>query len=145
MALNPRPFEAALAATVSAMAPILIELPADEPERARRFWEALLETTLESRASADGRGWQAEYEGVALGLHERGAGPGDRFSLPYFPVPDLAAALERVRAFGGEIVHPGERWVICRDSEGTPFGLVASRGESSGAGSSPATRRRDPS
>lgn len=51
-------------------------------------------------------------------------GPGDRFSLPYFPVADLAAALERVRALGGEIVHPGERWVICRDCEGTPFGLA---------------------
>jgi hypothetical protein len=32
--------------------------------------------------------------------------------------------LERVRALGGEIIHPGERWVICRDSEGTPFGLA---------------------
>jgi len=30
--------------------------------------------------------------------------------------------LERVRALGGEIIHPGEHWVICRDSEGTPFG-----------------------
>jgi class 3 adenylate cyclase len=65
-----------------------------------------------------------EYEGIVLGLHERGAGPGDRFSLPYFPVADLVAAVERVRALGGEIVHPGEHWVICRDSEGTPFGLA---------------------
>ena len=102
----------------------LIELPADEPERARRFWQELLETTLERRQPEDGHGWQAEYEGIAFGLHERGSGPGDRFSLPYFPVDDLAAAAERVVALGGEIVHPGERWVICRDSEGTPFGLA---------------------
>ena len=61
-----------------------------------------------------------------FGLHERGPGPGDRFSLPYFPVADLTAAVERVRALGGEIVHPGKRWVICRDSEGTPFGLDGS-------------------
>jgi predicted enzyme related to lactoylglutathione lyase len=59
-----------------------------------------------------------------LGLHERGAGPGDRFSLPYFPVADLAAAVEPVQAPGGEVVHPSERWVICRDSQGTPFGLA---------------------
>jgi predicted enzyme related to lactoylglutathione lyase len=59
-----------------------------------------------------------------FGLHERGAGPGDRFSLPYFPVADLADAVERVRQLGGEIIHPGERWVICRDSEGTPFALA---------------------
>jgi len=102
----------------------LIELPADEPDRARRFWEGLLETPLESRQAEDGRGWQAEYEGVVVGLHERGSGPGDRFSLPYFPVADLVAATERVCALGGEIVHAGERWVICRDSEGTPFALA---------------------
>jgi len=59
-----------------------------------------------------------------VGLHERGSGPGDRFSLPYFAVEDLVVALEQVRALGGEIVHSGERWVICRDSEGTPFGLA---------------------
>ncbi len=113
---------------VSALSlPFLIELPADEPKRALRFWEGLLETTLEPRRSGQGSGWQADLEGIALGLHERGSGPGDRFSLPYFPVADLPAALERVRAFGGEIVHPGERWAICRDSEGTPFGLAAAR------------------
>lgn len=106
--------------------PFLIELPADEPERARRFWEELLQTTLAPRQPEEGRGWQAEYEGITFGLHERGPGPGDRFSLPYFPVADLAAAVERVRALGGAIVHPGERWVICRDSEGTPFGLAGS-------------------
>jgi predicted enzyme related to lactoylglutathione lyase len=104
----------------------LIELPADDAERARRFWQGLLETTLESRRPEDGSGWQAEYEGITLGLHARGSGPGDRFSLPYFPVVDLDAAVERVRALGGEIVHPGGRWVICRDSEGTPFGLSGS-------------------
>jgi predicted enzyme related to lactoylglutathione lyase len=104
----------------------LIELPADEPERARRFWEELLEMTLERRLPEEGRGWQAGYGGIVVGLHERGPGPGDRFSLPYFPVVDLPAAVERVRVLGGEIVHAGERWVICRDSEGTPFGLAGS-------------------
>lgn len=102
---------------------ILIELPADDPARARRFWQELLGTVLEPRTAQQGRGYQAELDTVSLGLHERGAGPGDRFSLPYFPVDDLAAALERVTALGGEIVHPGEHFAICRDSEGTPFGL----------------------
>jgi len=103
----------------------LIELPADEPERARRFWEGLLETSFEGRRPEDGRGWETEHEGILVGLHQRGSGPGDRFSLPYFPVADLTAAVERVRVLGGEIVHPGDRWVICRDSEGTPFALAA--------------------
>jgi uncharacterized protein len=102
----------------------LIELPADDPDRARRFWEGLLEISLSSRRPEQGEGWQGDNQGIQLGLHKRGRGPGDRFSLPYFPVDDLEAALERVRVLGGEIVHPGDSWVICRDSEGTPFGLA---------------------
>lgn len=58
-----------------------------------------------------------------MGLHARGAGPGDSFSLPYFEVADVAEALDRVAALGGSVVHSGERWAICRDSEGSPFGL----------------------
>jgi predicted enzyme related to lactoylglutathione lyase len=106
------------------MPPFLIEFPADDSERAQRFWQGLLQTRLASRDPEQGRGWQIEHEGIVFGLHERGGGPGDRFSLPYFPVTDLVAAVERVRELGGEIVHPGERWAICRDSEGTPFGLA---------------------
>jgi len=82
--------------------------------------------TFEGRRTEHGRGWEAEHEGILVGLHQRGTGPGDRFSLPYFPVVDLADAVERVRLLGGEIVHPGDRWVICRDSEGTPFALASS-------------------
>jgi predicted enzyme related to lactoylglutathione lyase len=107
--------------------PFLLELPADVPERARRFWEELLGTNLVERRPEEGQGWQAEHAGIVLGLHERGPGPGDRFALPYFAVPDLPAALELVRALGGEVVHPGERWAICRDSEGTPFGLAGAK------------------
>jgi predicted enzyme related to lactoylglutathione lyase len=101
----------------------LVEFPADEPDRARRFWQELLELQLAERKPNEGQGWQGEYAGFTLGVHERGQGPGDRFSLPYFAVADLPRALERVRDLGGEVVHPGERWAVCRDSEGTPFGL----------------------
>jgi predicted enzyme related to lactoylglutathione lyase len=45
--------------------------------------------------------------------------------LPYFTVDDIAEALERVRQLGGSIIHPGGRWAICRDSEGSPFGLAS--------------------
>jgi predicted enzyme related to lactoylglutathione lyase len=44
--------------------------------------------------------------------------------LPYFAVEDLTVALERVRVLGGSVVHPGEKWAICKDSEGSPFGLT---------------------
>jgi predicted enzyme related to lactoylglutathione lyase len=103
----------------------LLEFPADDPERARRFWAALLGVELGQRSDGEGRGWQTHSEaGVEVGVHERGTGPGDTFSLPYFAVSDVAATLEQVQALGGSVVHPGERWAICKDSEGTPFGVA---------------------
>jgi predicted enzyme related to lactoylglutathione lyase len=106
--------------------PSLIEFPADDPERARRFWAGLLEVPLDERSADEGAGWQThDGPGLAVGVHERGRGPGDTVSLPYFTVADLPSALERVTAGGGSVVHPGERWAICRDSEGSPFGLAA--------------------
>jgi predicted enzyme related to lactoylglutathione lyase len=102
----------------------LLEFPADDPERARRFWSGLLGVELEARRDGEGRGWQTRSGGPDFGIHERGSGPGDTFSLPYFAVSDVAAALERVAALGGSVVHPGEQWAICRDSEGTPFGVA---------------------
>ena len=106
----------------------LIEFPADDPDRALRFWSGLLGVDLAERGQAEGRGWQTHSVGPALGVHERGAGPGDTASLPYFSVPDMEAALEQVRRLGGSVIHPGAQWAICRDSEGSPFGLaLASR------------------
>ena len=101
----------------------LIEFPADDTERALRFWRGLLGLDLAERGTGEGAGWVADAGGVRLGVHERGRGPGDTASLPYFPVPDMTSALRKVEDLGGQIVHPGERWSICRDSEGTPFAL----------------------
>jgi predicted enzyme related to lactoylglutathione lyase len=104
--------------------PSLVEFPADDPERARRFWSGLLGVSLDERTEAEGSGWQTHTEGTSLGVHARGTGPGDTVSLPYFAVPDMEAALDRVKALGGSVIHPGSRWAICRDSEGSPFGLA---------------------
>ncbi len=104
----------------------LVEFPADDPERARRFWSGLLGLELAERHGGEGDGWQThEPGGPAVGVHERGRGPGDTFSLPYFAVEDLEHALGRVTELGGTVIHPGERWAICKDSEGSPFGLGA--------------------
>lgn len=104
--------------------PSLIEFPADDPDRARRFWSELLGTPLEPRDERQGEGWQTRSPAPAIGVHARGRGPGDSFSLPYFTVDDLEASLARVEALGGSVVHPGPTWSVCRDSEGTPFGLA---------------------
>ena len=103
----------------------LIEFPADDAGRARRFWRGVLGVELAPRRAEAGSGWEIDDDDLRLGLHERGPGPGDTASLPYFTVADLDAALERVRALGGSVIHPGERWAVCRDSEGSPFALAA--------------------
>ena len=107
--------------------PSLVEFPADDAERARRFWAGVLEAPLDPRTPEQGEGWQTAPAGdaAAVGVHARGRGPGDSFSLPYFTVADLPAAVARVPELGGSVVHPGERWAICRDSEGNPFALAA--------------------
>ena len=106
----------------------LVEFPADDPERARHFWANLLDVELEDRQAREGEGWQTHSGAPAVGIHARGRGPGDSFSLPYFAVDDVAEALKRVEALGGSVIHPGEAWAICKDSEGTPFGLARQGG-----------------
>jgi predicted enzyme related to lactoylglutathione lyase len=103
----------------------LVEFPADDAERALSFWRGVLGVSLEPRGASDGAGWEASEDGLRLGIHERGSGPGDTASLPYFTVADLPAVLERIDEHGGSVIHPGERWAICRDSEGSPFALAA--------------------
>jgi predicted enzyme related to lactoylglutathione lyase len=104
--------------------PTLIEFPADDPGRACRFWSGLLGVSLDERGDEEGSGWQTRGPHPQVGVHERGRGPGDSFSLPYFTVDDLDEALERVKQLGGSVIHPGSKWAICRDSEGSPFGLA---------------------
>jgi predicted enzyme related to lactoylglutathione lyase len=103
----------------------LIEFPADDLTRAARFWAGLLGVELGNRSPEEGTGVQTHSGGVELGVHPRGPGPGDRFSLPYFHVDDLPTALNRLVELGGEVVHPGDRFAVCRDPEGNPFGLAA--------------------
>jgi len=102
----------------------LIEFPADDPDRARRFWSGLLGVELEGRAGGEGSGWQTRDGAPTVGVHQRGTGPGDTVSLPYFTVPDMDAALAQVTSLGGGVIHPGGQWSVCRDSEGSPFGLA---------------------
>jgi predicted enzyme related to lactoylglutathione lyase len=106
------------------MTPPLIEFPADDPDRALRFWSGVLGAKLAPRSGEAGAGWEANEADLRLGLHERGKGPGDTASLPYFTVSDMPGTLQRVQDLGGTVIHPGERWSVCRDSEGSPFALA---------------------
>ena len=88
----------------------------------------MLDGELEAREEGEGQGWQTGGCEPRIGVHARGPGPGDTRALPYFAVDDIAQALERVRALGGSVVHPGTHTAVCKDSEGSPFGLVVSPG-----------------
>jgi hypothetical protein len=39
----------------------------------------------------------------------------------------MAGTLQRVIELDGTVVHPGDHFAICKDSEGSPFGLMAER------------------
>ena len=77
-------------------------------------------------------GWQTPAAAPAVGVHARGRGPGDSFSLPYFEVDDIAGAIDRVKALGGTVVHPGRavgdlqglRGKPVRVGPRSPFGLA---------------------
>ena len=62
--------------TLGSMPAPLIEFPADDPDRARRFWHGVLGVALVPRPVAAGSGWQTETDDLRLGVHERGRGPG---------------------------------------------------------------------
>lgn len=100
-----------------------VELPADDVERARRFWRGVL--GVEPDDGRDGR--------TRIGVYQRGDAPDDLDSLAYFSVADLAGVLERVLELGGEVLRPGERSALCRDSEGNRFGLRRREGSEPGA------------
>src|SRR3954466_8088534 len=101
----------------------LIEFPADDAERALAFWQGLLGVSLSPREAKEGSGWQSPGGArPAIGVHRRGRGPGDTWSLPYFEVDDMASALESVTALGGAVTHPGEAWAAGKAPGGTPSG-----------------------
>ena len=53
----------------------MIEFPADDPDRARRFWSDLLGLELAERSETEGHGWQTHTGGPAVGIHQRGTAP----------------------------------------------------------------------
>jgi predicted enzyme related to lactoylglutathione lyase len=109
---------------------IFFELGVENAERARTFYSGVFGWAMEPGPS--GQGLVIDANGVPGGLHA-----GDPKAAPYvfFEVDDMAAALERVRERGGEIVEMdlgGDdeesvarfgRFQWCRDDQGSPFGL----------------------
>ena len=61
---------------------LLIEFPADDTDRARHFWQGLLQTALPSRDPEQGRGWQSSTKGWSSGSTSAAAVPATASPFP---------------------------------------------------------------
>ena len=101
-----------------------LEVPAQDPDRAQRFYEEVLDWKL-----------QNVMEGMDYRMADLGEGQGaavypseERGTKIYFGVDDIEAGLDRVRQAGGEAEEkmpvPGMGWfAACKDPEGNSFSL----------------------
>jgi predicted enzyme related to lactoylglutathione lyase len=107
------------------------DLPADEPERAKRFYESLFGWKFNSIPGMDYHFIEtadAEGEvGVAGGMSKR-TSPEDRI-INYMGVDSIDDHMEKVEALGGNVIRPKipvPGWgylALCQDTEGNLFGL----------------------
>jgi predicted enzyme related to lactoylglutathione lyase len=109
---------------------IFFELGVADAEQARAFYAGVFGWAMEPGPS--GKGYVIDANGIPGGLH-----PGDPQASPYvfFGVEDIDAALARVLERGGELVEMDVggnddetaatfgRFKLCRDDQGSPFGL----------------------
>lgn len=108
---------------------VWFEIGVEDAERGRKFYESLFGWRFD--AGPSGPGFLIQGASIPGGMHA-----GDAGGAPYvfFKVDDMDAALERVRELGGTIdpvdVDGGEdsaaefgRFKLCRDDQGSPFGL----------------------
>jgi uncharacterized protein len=98
------------------------EIGVADAARARAFYSGLFGWRIEPGPSAEG--FRISTPTISGGMHggDEGASP-----IVFFGVADLEAAMVRVRDLGGRADRPQEgsfgRFALCRDDQGSPFGL----------------------
>ena len=103
--------------------PSYLEIGTKDPEASTAFFKAVFDWPY-TPMGPDG-GW-FQTPTVRAGLH--GNDPTPQFYV-YFSVPDLMAAIEKVRAAGGHADDPTPeepgfgRFCNCKDPSGVAFGL----------------------
>ena len=113
----------------SELARPVFELGVEDTDRAREFYGALCDWEFEPGPT--GAGLAITTTTIPGGMHG-----GDAGATPYvfFAVDDMEAALQQVRDLGGEVedadvegdaesVATYGRFMLCRDDQGSPFGL----------------------
>ena len=93
-----------------------VEFPAQDVDRAEKFWEAVGGWTIES---------------MMPGMDYRMYQEGDQGGAVYYGGDDIDADIANVRGAGGQAEDkqpiPGIGWFTrCKDTEGNPFGLFQS-------------------
>jgi uncharacterized glyoxalase superfamily protein PhnB len=100
-----------------------VTLAVSDDERAKAFFGAVLGWRFTPGGVE--RGWQIEGRRPMMGLGGGAAEPG---ATLVYRVADIAAAVERVRAAGGEADEPQQRpyglLADCRDDQGAAFQLI---------------------
>jgi predicted enzyme related to lactoylglutathione lyase len=100
-----------------------LTLSVKELERARKFYSALFGWEFEPGLPGEGYA-HVKNTALPLGFTSDGA---RSFANLYFRVPDIAAAMARVRELGGDVVSefssPTGNGARCRDDQETEFSL----------------------
>lgn len=110
--------------------PYWFEIGVADAAKARTFYGRLLGWEFETGPSGDDRGAVIRTPGIDGGLHGDDQGAS---SYLFFRVDDMDAALARVSELGGQVKPaPGGdpeqdsefgRFALCRDDQGSSFGL----------------------
>ena len=101
-----------------------LEIGTKDAAISRTFFEQLFGWSFHPMGS-DGEGW-FQTPSIKAGLHSNDPEP--QFFI-FFDVPDLMAAVARVKELGGETDEPGldeldfGKFCACRDPQGIRFGL----------------------
>jgi uncharacterized protein len=105
-----------------------IEFPADDVERARRFYSAVAGWELGEAEGFPGYFMFRSEEGHGGGLGKRGEAVGDVVRV-YITVDKVEDGVAAAEANGGTVVSPPQdipgmgRWAAVKDSEGNEIGL----------------------
>lgn len=109
------------------------ELATPDQASANKFYETLFGWTYPDKMAM---GEAGDYVFIAVGENRIGATMKQGDKQPkgwrfYFRVPDIDAAVEKVKAGGGQVhagpmdVPGGDRVIVASDPQGVPFGIAA--------------------
>ena len=105
-----------------------VEIPADDPERAKRFYSEIFGWSFDAMEGYPDYFLFRTEGGVGGAIGKRGVSAGQQLR-DYVTVPSVDEALGRVPELGGTVVTPkeevpGQGWyAVINDSEGNEIGL----------------------